>query len=158
VVRLLRTLHRAQVPTALVIGAQRWKVEAVLDQLGLGAVFTVRVNAEDIRRGKPDPEGYLRAAHLLTCSASSCMVFEDAPGGVQAACAAGALCIDVCPAEIASPLLEAGARCAVPDFTEVDIQRCPLEGRRGVEEVFLCVGGLRLALVGQFVEPRHPGR
>lgn len=159
VVKLLRALHASQVPTALVTSAQRWKVEEVLGQLGISELFTVRVSAEDIQRGKPDPEGYLRATHLLTCPASSCIVFEDAPGGVQAAGAAGALCIGVRPPEIASPLLGAGARCVVSDFTKVDLQPCPAKGQRETEEFYLCVGtALRLPLVGQPGESRYTGR
>ncbi|GHO70004.1 hydrolase [Ktedonobacter sp. SOSP1-52] len=119
---LLRALHAAQIPTALVTSGQRWKVETVLAQLGLAGLFAVQVSAEDMRRGKPDPEGYLRAAHLLKRPASSCIVFEDAPGGVQAARVAGALCIGVRPEALASPLLAAGARYVIPDFTMVTVQ------------------------------------
>lgn len=153
--RLLRALRASQIPTALVTSAQRWKVETVLAQLGLNELFAVQVSAEDIRKGKPDPEGYLRAAHLLKRPASSCIVFEDAPSGVQAAYLAGALCIGVRESAMASPLLEAGASYVVPDFTQVTIQRCPSEGRPETEELFLCVGtALRLALVDQPMEKR----
>ncbi len=156
VVALLRTLHLSQIPTALVTGAQRWKVEAVLSQLGLSGLFAVQVSAEDIERGKPDPEGYLRAAHLLKCPVSSCIVFEDAPGGVQAACSAGALCIGVCEDMHTSPLLEAGARYVIPDFTTVTVQRSPSNIEQGDREMTLCVEtALPLVLVRQKVEPKH---
>jgi sugar-phosphatase len=49
----------------------------------------VMVCAEDVREGKPDPEGYLRAASLLGVRAPDCVVIEDAPSGVAAALAAG---------------------------------------------------------------------
>jgi sugar-phosphatase len=49
----------------------------------------VLVCAEDIRHGKPDPEGYLMAARRLGVPATECVVVEDAPAGVQAAAAAG---------------------------------------------------------------------
>jgi len=47
------------------------------------------VAAEHVNQGKPSPEGYLRAAVDLRVAASSCVVFEDAPAGVDAAKAAG---------------------------------------------------------------------
>ncbi len=43
------------------------------------------VTAEEVRRGKPDPEGYLKAATLLEVAPQDCLVIEDAPPGIQAA-------------------------------------------------------------------------
>jgi mannitol-1-/sugar-/sorbitol-6-phosphatase len=50
----------------------------------------VLVGAEDVERGKPDPEGYLRAAEALCVPISECLVFEDSLAGVEAAKSAGA--------------------------------------------------------------------
>ncbi|MBB5803138.1 sugar-phosphatase [Saccharothrix ecbatanensis] len=53
------------------------------------------VGAEDVVRGKPDPEGYLKAARLLGIAPQRCLVFEDAVAGVRAADAAGMRCVGV---------------------------------------------------------------
>jgi sugar-phosphatase len=50
----------------------------------------VLVTAEDVRRGKPDPEGFLLAAQRLGVRIQECLVFEDSPAGVKAGKAAGA--------------------------------------------------------------------
>ena len=50
----------------------------------------VMVVAEDVQRGKPDPEGFLKAAALLGVPIHECLVFEDSPAGVAAARGAGA--------------------------------------------------------------------
>lgn len=50
----------------------------------------VMVTAEDVQRGKPDPEGFLLAAKRLGVRIDQCLVFEDSPAGVAAAKAAGA--------------------------------------------------------------------
>lgn len=50
----------------------------------------VMVTAEDVRCGKPDPEGFLLAAKRLGVSIGDCLVFEDSPAGVASAKAAGA--------------------------------------------------------------------
>ena len=50
----------------------------------------VMITAENVQRGKPDPEGFLLAATRLGVSISDCLVFEDSPAGVAAAKAAGA--------------------------------------------------------------------
>lgn len=49
----------------------------------------VLVCADEISRGKPDPEGYLTAAHRLSVDPGGCVVVEDAPAGLEAARAAG---------------------------------------------------------------------
>ncbi|MEH3088850.1 MAG: HAD-IA family hydrolase [Microbacterium arborescens] len=48
------------------------------------------VSAEDVARGKPDPEPYLAGARSLRVPIAQCVVFEDAPAGVRSARAAGA--------------------------------------------------------------------
>jgi mannitol-1-/sugar-/sorbitol-6-phosphatase len=50
----------------------------------------VLIGAEDVTRGKPDPEGYLKAAEALGVRISDCLVFEDSIAGVEAGRAAGA--------------------------------------------------------------------
>ena len=48
------------------------------------------ITCDDVTRGKPHPEPYLRGAELLGFSAAQCVVLEDAPAGIQAGKAAGA--------------------------------------------------------------------
>jgi sugar-phosphatase len=55
----------------------------------------VLVAAEDVSNGKPDPQGYRRAAELLGVPIAECVVFEDAEAGIQAALAAGARAVVV---------------------------------------------------------------
>lgn len=49
----------------------------------------VLITAEDVERGKPDPSGYATAAKLLGADPKECLVFEDAPAGIQAGRNAG---------------------------------------------------------------------
>jgi HAD superfamily hydrolase (TIGR01509 family) len=116
---LLRQVSAAGVPVALVTGAEKFKVVAVLEQLGLAETFDAVVGAEDVDVGKPDPGCYQAAARLLDADVHRCVVFEDAVSGVNAAVAAGARCIGVAPAHRAERLLRAGAAEVVPDFRGV---------------------------------------
>jgi HAD superfamily hydrolase (TIGR01509 family) len=85
--RLLAALGAAGVPCALVTASSRAIMDAVLKVTGLS--FGVTVCGEDVQRGKPDPEPYLRAAALLGVPPSGCVVLEDSPTGIAAARAAG---------------------------------------------------------------------
>ncbi|HEU4648009.1 MAG TPA: HAD-IA family hydrolase [Gemmatimonadales bacterium] len=66
----------------------------------------VLVTAEDVRHGKPSPEGYLRAAERLGVPPADCVVIEDAPPGIEAALAAGMTAVGLTtthsPAELAA--------------------------------------------------------
>lgn len=71
---------------------------AVLRMTAAGlAMPTATVFAADVTRGKPDPEGYLRAAALLGVDPADAVVFEDAPAGIAAGLAAGIRTIAVGP-------------------------------------------------------------
>jgi sugar-phosphatase len=58
-------------------------------------VPAVLVTAEEVQRGKPDPEAYVLAAARLGASPERCVVVEDAPAGIEAAQAAGMLVVAV---------------------------------------------------------------
>lgn len=80
---------------AIVTGAQRAEVETVLAGVPEATHFEVVVTDEDVERGKPDPEGVLRAADLLGLAPAQLLVLEDTVPGVRAALAAGAAVIAV---------------------------------------------------------------
>ncbi|MFD6553598.1 HAD-IA family hydrolase, partial [Streptomyces sp. NPDC058398] len=72
---------------AVVTSATRRLAEARLDEVGIRP--KTMVCADDVTRGKPDPEPYLLAARELGVDPSRCVVFEDAPAGLRAGRAAG---------------------------------------------------------------------
>ncbi|MFD8232077.1 HAD-IA family hydrolase [Streptomyces sp. NPDC059696] len=72
---------------AVVTSATRRLAEARLDAVGI--LPKTLVAADDITRGKPDPEPYLLAARTLGVDPAHCVVFEDAPAGLAAGRAAG---------------------------------------------------------------------
>jgi sugar-phosphatase len=76
-------------PVGVVTSGTAALARARLGIAGL-AVPQVLVTAEDVVAGKPDPQGYLRAAHLLGVPPGECLVVEDAAAGVRAGRAAGA--------------------------------------------------------------------
>lgn len=89
---VLRATDRTRL--AVVSGAARSEVETVLRAAGID-VFEVVVAAEDVKHGKPDPEGYLRALELLGLAGAEAAAIEDTPSGVAAAKAAGLHCAAV---------------------------------------------------------------
>jgi beta-phosphoglucomutase family hydrolase len=91
----LRRLHDQGWLQAIASAAPRANVDAVLEALSATRIFQAIVSAEDVRRGKPDPEVYLTAASRVGASPDKCIVLEDAVAGVQGARSAGMKSIGV---------------------------------------------------------------
>ena len=91
-----------------------------LDRAGIPhpAVF---VTAEHVQRGKPDPQGYLLAAERLGRDPAACIVFEDAPPGLEAARTAGARVVALTTTHAREDL--PGAERTIADFTSVRVSR-----------------------------------
>src|SRR5271154_1352405 len=78
-----------RIPFAVVSGSTRESVTASLATLNLLDRFDALVCAGEYEKGKPDPEAFVIAAAKLGVAPESCLVFEDADMGIQAAAAAG---------------------------------------------------------------------
>lgn len=78
-----------------------------LEAVGVAPPPPVLVTADDVTRGKPDPEPYLRAAEGLALPPAACVVVEDAPAGIAAARAAGMCVVAVATTHTPDALAEA---------------------------------------------------
>jgi beta-phosphoglucomutase-like phosphatase (HAD superfamily) len=76
-------------PLALATGSTRRLIELVLELGNLGSFFTVTVSVDDVGRGKPAPDVYLRAATLLGVDPRACVAIEDSASGIRSARDAG---------------------------------------------------------------------
>jgi mannitol-1-/sugar-/sorbitol-6-phosphatase len=123
VVELLAELDGA-LPWALVTSMDRPLLAVRAPAAGL-ALPDVVITAEDVRRGKPDPEGYLLAARRLGVAVAGCVVIEDSPAGVRAGLAAGAAVVAVTTSHDAAALGE--AQVVVPDLTKVRVTGAGIE-------------------------------
>ena len=99
---------------AAVTSGSQQLMRARLHAAGL-PVPAVLISGEDVSLGKPDPEGYLKAAARLGWSIDQCLVIEDAPAGVDAAQAAGSQILAVATTHVPSRLTTADA--VIPDLT-----------------------------------------
>jgi len=93
----LEALHAAGWKQAIASSAPRLNVETMLRVLHLTSLLDAIVSAEDVTRGKPDPEVFLTAAAKVGVPAARCVVVEDAPAGVEAGRRAGMRTIGVNP-------------------------------------------------------------
>jgi beta-phosphoglucomutase family hydrolase len=82
-----------RIPMAIGSAAIMFNIDFVLDGLELRHYFASVISAESVKESKPDPETYLICAQELGMPAKDCIVFEDAPKGVEAARNAGMRCV-----------------------------------------------------------------
>ena len=91
-VELLQWLAEINLPLGLGTSSEAEYVNRILENLGIKNYFKVIVTGDDVVRGKPDPEVYLKVARGLGVAPKECVVIEDAPNGAAAARAAGMQC------------------------------------------------------------------
>ncbi len=86
---LLDRADRAGVPYALATAAGPANIAFTLAGLGLADRLTTVIGAADVKNGKPHPDMFLAAAERMGVAPAGCLVFEDAPAGIEAARRAG---------------------------------------------------------------------
>jgi beta-phosphoglucomutase len=104
-----------QLPLAIASGALRNEIEIILSSIGLFTHFRAIVSAEDVTRGKPEPEIFLTALERLNAALDSnhrispaeCLVIEDSKEGIRGARRAGMKCLAVTNSHPAKLLDEA---------------------------------------------------
>ncbi|MFG0875034.1 HAD-IA family hydrolase [Aeromonas media] len=111
-----RTLLGALSPArwALVTSASQRVARHRLASAGL-PLPRLLIGAEDVVRGKPDPEPYLLAARQLDLAPADCLVFEDAPAGIRSALQAGCQVVQIG----GNKRLDDGVRARLEDWRQI---------------------------------------
>ena len=118
----LMAFAKAQgVALAVATAAPNENIAFTLDALDLRRHFGVVVGAADVARGKPHPDGFLLAAQRCGVAPEQCIVFEDAPLGVEAARRAGMRCVVLTTTLPAAAFAEFdNILCIVSDFSALE--------------------------------------
>lgn len=86
---LMARADAAGIPMALASAAPPGNIDVVIDALGLRSRFATIIAPSQGFRGKPNPDLFLGAAERMKIAPEACIVFEDAPNGIEAARRAG---------------------------------------------------------------------
>jgi HAD superfamily hydrolase (TIGR01509 family) len=101
----LRTAAARKLEFAVVSSSPHAVIDRFLERLGVANLVDqrARIGADDVRNGKPDPEGFLTAARALEVDPQDALVFEDSRAGLLAARAAGmrSMFVTCCAQDIA---------------------------------------------------------
>ncbi len=93
VVELLQQLEDRGIPLALASSSPRRLIELFIEKTGTAPFFQEVLSGEEVDKGKPAPDIFLRAAEMLGTEPAACTVIEDSHNGMRAALAAGMRCV-----------------------------------------------------------------
>lgn len=88
-VELLEWLKEKDIPFALATSSNQALMNLCLEITGLGKYFRTTVYGQEVSKGKPEPDIYLKAAQRINTPPHNCLVLEDSVAGAQAGLAAG---------------------------------------------------------------------
>ena len=120
--RLIASAQQGGVALAVATAAPNQNIVFTLDGLDLRRHFDAVVGAADVARGKPEPDVFLMAAQRCGAAPENCIVFEDAPLGVEAARRAGMRAVVLTTTLPASAFAEFdNVICVARDFSELSV-------------------------------------
>lgn len=90
---IIRLLQQSNIKLALASSSPKKLITIIIKMFKLEPFFTAAVSGQEVKRGKPAPDIFLRAAELLGVLPEECLVIEDSRNGVMAAKEAGMKCI-----------------------------------------------------------------
>lgn len=104
------------IPLAIGTAAPLPNIDFVVDNLNLKSYFPVIIGPDDVKRSKPDPEVFLKAASRLGIAPEKCVVFEDAPKGIEAADRAGMKAVGITSYHTAAELQRDNVLFMISDY------------------------------------------
>jgi HAD superfamily hydrolase (TIGR01509 family) len=110
-----RRFEKVGLATSSLSSVQR----AVFDRYALESFFDAVTTGDELSRGKPDPEAYLKASAKLGLAPGDCVVIEDSVSGIRAGVAAGCRVVGLATSYEPEDLLSCGAHAVARDYGEM---------------------------------------
>lgn len=133
IIPFLKELATMHTPAGVVTSSNKIRMQRMLNHLVIQDCFNAFITAEDVSKGKPDPEPYLKMSEKLHLPPAHCLVFEDAISGILSARAAGMHAIGIGDETAKEKLLSAGALAVVTDFRQLTLSNDHLATGNGVK-------------------------
>ncbi len=114
---LLKLLEEKNIPMGIATSGIQVNINFMFEHIPVRNFFSAVINSEHITHGKPHPEIFLKTAEALHVSPGSCLVFEDAAVGVEAAKAAGMNVVALTTTQTEAELAEADL--IIKDFSDL---------------------------------------
>lgn len=116
--KFLKLIQSKNIPLAIGTAAPVLNIDFVMDNLNLRNYFPIIVGLDDVTASKPDPEVFLTAASRLGIAPADCIVFEDAPKGIEAAARANMSAIAVTSYHTAEELKNKNVLFSIANYND----------------------------------------
>ena len=117
--KFLDNLKENNILLSIGSNAIRKNVLMTIQELGITNYFSSIICGDEVSRGKPDPEMYLKTLSNLKVSKNECIIFEDSIEGVEAARNADIKVIGVTSSQSSEKLKSVGAFKTISDYTKI---------------------------------------
>jgi HAD superfamily hydrolase (TIGR01509 family) len=117
----LDSLKLKNIPCAIGTSTEKKNLNLAFEQLNISHFFSGAACAEDVMHGKPNPEVFIKAAHIIKKTPSSCVVLEDSTHGILAAKACGMKALGLSTTRKKEELIKSGADYVVKDPSFLNI-------------------------------------
>ena len=91
--QLLKVLFEQDFQLAVASSSSHAQINFYLERFGFQSLFAAKISGQDVEKGKPNPDIFLKAAQTLNIAPNKCAVIEDSANGVEAVVKAGMNCI-----------------------------------------------------------------
>ena len=115
---ILEYVKQAGMKTTVATSSGRERVEEILRLAGVSDYFQELICGDEVERGKPNPDIFLKGCEKLGCMPQEAWVLEDSEAGIAAACAAGIDCICVPDMKMPSRELQEKVYCMADSLLE----------------------------------------
>lgn len=112
-------LAKANITCGIVTSSYQKEAEGILGNMALASCFSFGVYGDQVNKGKPDPEIYLKAIELAKQPADQIIVYEDSPNGILSAVHAGLSCVHIKNFVDPTPEIEQLVESSCSDFSAV---------------------------------------
>ncbi|MGK0606461.1 HAD family hydrolase [Enterococcus gilvus] len=112
-------LAKANITCGIVTSSYQKEAEGILENMSLASYFSFGVYGDQVNKGKPDPEIYLKAIELAKQPLEQIIVYEDSPNGILSAVQAGLSCVHIKNFVDPTPEIEQLVESSCIDFFEV---------------------------------------
>jgi beta-phosphoglucomutase family hydrolase len=126
VLDLIKDYHSNGVMLVVASSASMTGINQIFQRFDLNQYFSAKFSGADLKKSKPHPEIFIKAAESTGFSKSECIVIEDSTNGIKAAYSAGIACVAF-KSEHSSGQDYTSANIVISDFTEISFNNIPLE-------------------------------
>lgn len=117
----LKVLNKNRYKVGLATMGNKTNIDFVLDGLHIKNYFQVLTGGDEVSKGKPDPEIFLKTLEKLQVEKKNCLVIEDSISGIASALSTGIRVVGVATSHSKEELLDNGCYVAINDFDELEL-------------------------------------